>query len=245
MEELENQKPLGVDTFEQGDLSGKLCSYEVSSPDKYGCGDMMKQGRSKYQLASLKTMLKEYNKDGDLIRVKIKEQIFKLEPSRREMKYRVDSALYDEMKQGCHIENGKRENFVLVEPSQEVSHVENYKNGQLVSVEPARAHCHMSGKLDHAMLLPGDIFAVRMSGKSDHDSGEISMFTIYLKNKLSQLEEPIDMSPDQWISDEIQVCVFIFVSLLVVGALACGFMTFIKQSWGYIRVREPEKGLHV
>lgn len=242
MDDYEKQKPISVDTVKSGDFSAKLSTYEVTDPARYGCGGMMKKKQTRYQLASLKSVLKDFSETGDLMRAKIKEQIFKLEPDRTMMSQRVDPAVMQRMREGCDLEGNDTEaqeygveddsGYIKVTPVKEYSKVQYYKHNKVWSVHQIRGKCHMPADVREAILLPGEEFAVEIAGYRVHDDGADGAVTMYLKNKLKQLPYPLPSaageSTEHMFKDELQIGLIFLAVGSVVGGTVYGVIRLLR-----------------
>ena len=241
VDEFENQKPISSDKFENGDLSAILRTYKVKSPERYGCGGMMKEGQEHYQVASLQLKLKQFNKDGNLVRIKVKEDIFALEPGSRAEMMSADESLLEEMGEefGLQMDNEKAE-AIIARPVKEMSRIEYYEDGEKVKARAARSHCHMPAIVDDSVLIPGRILAVKITGKGEHDDGSGEVYSVYLKNKLEKLDRPIPKK--QVVSDSVQIAIWLIITALFVAVLAYGVVIFIKRmtsaSHNYLKVSQ-------
>ncbi|VEU22767.1 DEKNAAC103828 [Brettanomyces naardenensis] len=234
MDQYEN--PISVDTFDGDAFSGKLSTYEIDDPAKYGCNGMMDR-KDKYQLASLKTEFKLYNDEGQIIRVKTKEEIYNLQSSSRDGKG-MDDEIYEDMRRGCEMGSSKKERFVIIDPILVSSKIENYEDGKVVSVEKSRPACHMPAKAKHAVLDAGRMFAVKMEGNN---------YEVYLKNKLGDGDGDAngdgEIPQTQLFSSEVQLYIFFGLTALAFCALAFGLVTLGRQMW--MRMIHREEGLEM
>lgn len=254
--------PISTDSFEEGDISVILSTHLVDSLDEYGCGDGMMSGatkekeKGKYQIGSVLMMVKEHKYNGDIYRLKIQEQLFNLDPSRAN---EAKTEIVDEMAAGCGLydsdidDNGEttdkkpeanKDGFFEIEPSSVQSRYHNYKHGLLLSVEDARDKCHMPSQLEHALLKPGEVFAVKLTGKSAHDDGSVDEFDIFLKNTIQKLDHPAPNSQDHMaVGDFAQLLIAIVITALVVGVLVGGISVFVKHTNWFTKYRKLEKAV--
>ena len=244
IDEYEDQKPISSDEFENGDFSGTLRTYKVKAPERYGCEGMMREGQERYQVASLQLRLKQFDKDGNLVKVKVKEDIFALEPASLSDMTSVNESLMDEMDQEFDLQvDDEKEEAIVARPVKEMSRIEYYEGGEKVKARAGRRHCHMPAAVENSVLVPGRILAVKLIGKGDHDDGSGEAYSIFLKNDLQKLDTPLPKK--HGVSDSAQIAIWLTVTALFVAVLAYGVVVFVKRmtsaSHDYIKVSQKEK----